>query len=285
MHPKVQHYVPQFYLRGFATRRKKQYFVYCFDKATGNTFKPNVKNVAGETGFYDFTTDDGKKKSIEEFLSRMETESKTAFETIVCSPSANTVATNKSAFAIFFAFQMSRAIVFRSKYLDSIEGVNLKLKNDGIVFPIPTENELKEFQAFFLLRSTPLFADVLLKMKWILVLNRTGKHFWTSDNPIIRYNPQKCDLASNLGLLSKGIQLHVPLNPELALILCDPNEYAKMRPEIVAIQENVAFNNSGQVIQSRQYLFSIENDFELAKGMIQKNPELGDPDRQRVIVN
>ncbi len=68
MQPKTQHYVPQVYLRNFAIRRKKEFFIGCFDKVTRKTFKPNVKNVVNQTGFYNFVTSEGEKASIESFF-------------------------------------------------------------------------------------------------------------------------------------------------------------------------------------------------------------------------
>ena len=61
MEPKAQHYVPQVYLRNFAIQRKNEFYIYCFDKVTRKIFKSNVKNVAHQTGFYDFMTSDGER--------------------------------------------------------------------------------------------------------------------------------------------------------------------------------------------------------------------------------
>ena len=285
MHPKAHHYVPQFYLRNFSIKHRKQYYTFCYDKATGNLFNPNVKNVAQEIGFYDFVDDDGDKKSIEEFFSALETKSKAALEAICSKPSEDTVSENKVALANFVAYQMSRTVIFREEHLSMLQGVNIRLKNDGIEFPMPTENERKRFQILFILKNTPIFLSVLLEMKWALILNETGRPFWTSDHPIIRYNPYKSEFVGNLGLISKGIQLHMPLSPKLALTICDPQEYVGAKSEMLAIDPNVEFNNSRQVIYSRQYLFSIDDDFELARQMIRENPDFGNPDRLRVVVS
>lgn len=47
------HYVPQFLLRKFAAVKRNQYYVHTFDKQTGKVFRPNVRNIASEIGFYD----------------------------------------------------------------------------------------------------------------------------------------------------------------------------------------------------------------------------------------
>jgi len=285
MRPKIQHYVPQFYLRNFADKRKKGHFVYCYEKSSKKIFNPNVKNVASESGFYDFYSSDGQKYSIEELISGLEAKSHVALENLSKDPTHEALVENKEILSYFFAFQESRTAVFRAEYSNMIQVANNKLKGDGVFFQTPSENESKEFQAKFLLDSTPLFAKTMFDMKWILILNKTGIPFWTSDNPIIRYNPHKSDLIGNLGLQSQGIQLHIPLNPDLALIICDPFGYRHMESVKVAIPPNVDFNNSRQVLYSRQYIFSIKNEFQLAKEMIKKYPELGNPNRSRIIAN
>jgi len=50
--PKLQHYVPQFILRNFTTGKGNQIFV--FDKQEEVAFKTNIRNIASESGFYNF---------------------------------------------------------------------------------------------------------------------------------------------------------------------------------------------------------------------------------------
>ncbi|AKB32417.1 hypothetical protein MSSIH_1727 [Methanosarcina siciliae HI350] len=47
------HYVPKFYLRLFSTMKKKEYYIYTFDKYTMKNFRTNIENVACENYFYD----------------------------------------------------------------------------------------------------------------------------------------------------------------------------------------------------------------------------------------
>jgi hypothetical protein len=53
---KVQHYVPQFLLKHFGTGKKDKIAV--FNKQTDRVFATNVRNVAAESRFYDFTAAD-----------------------------------------------------------------------------------------------------------------------------------------------------------------------------------------------------------------------------------
>jgi hypothetical protein len=284
MQPKAQHYVPQVYLRNFAVQRKKEFFVCCFDKMTRKAFKPNVKNVAHQTGFYNFVTSEGEKASIESFFNDTETKMKFVIEALNEKPTSSTLLENRTTIAKFFALQEVRTPIFRDVHDDTVRLANERLGPDGFTFSIPTENDTKEFQARFLVETTDFFANTLLEMKWILVSNKTVKPFWTSDNPIVRYNPHKSEFVSNLGMASPGIQLHIPISPALAIIICDPLEYIDMASELPAFAPSVDFNNSGQVIYSRQYVFSPDDKFELAHEMIRKDPELSNPNRPRIIM-
>jgi len=282
MQPKAQHYVPQVYLRNFAIQRKKEFFVSCLDKVTRKTFKPNIKNIAHQTGFYNFTTQDGEKASIESFFNEIESKVKFALDTLIEKPAHSVLMENSLVFAKFFSLQESRTPVFRDVQDDTIRLANERLNSEKPFFSEPTENDAKEFQARFLIDMADLFAGFLLKMKWILVSNKTNRPFWTSDNPIIRYNPHKSELIGNLGLESPGVQLHIPITPALAIIICDPFEYSNIASELPAFDPNIDFNNSGQVIHSRQYVFSPDDNFVLAHEMLRKDPEFSNPKRPRI---
>lgn len=284
MEPKAQHYVPQVYLRNFAIQRKKGFFVCCFDKVTREIFKPNVKNVANQTGFYNFTTQDGEKVSIESFFNETESKVKFALKSLIEKPVFSVLLKNSPIFAKYFALQESRTLIFRDVHDDTIRLANARLNTEIPFFLEPTVDDTKEFQARYLIDMTDFFADVLLRLKWILVTNQTNMPFWTSDNPIVRYNPHKSELVGNLGLESPGIQLHIPVSPILAIIICDPFENADIASELPAFAPSVDFNNSGQVINSRQYVFSPNDNFYLAQKMINKDPKLANPKRQRITI-
>lgn len=66
---KAQHYISQFYLRGFS-RPENEDQVYAFDKKTGKGYPTHVKNAGHGTFFYAVRTVGGKldKDSVETFL-------------------------------------------------------------------------------------------------------------------------------------------------------------------------------------------------------------------------
>ena len=284
MHAKVQHYIPQFYLRSFATKAKKGHLIFCFDKLTRKAFRPNIRNAACQTKFYDFTDESGNEVSIEESFSNIESKTSKALQALIENPRMSTLLPHKETLAYFFAIQNSRTQAFRDDQNEILEIANQKLAKNGFSFPTPNEDEEKEFQARFLMDTSADFANVLLNMKWILLTNKTSKLFWISDNPIFKYNPDQSDFQGNLGLMCAGIQLHIPISPRLAIIICDPIGYADQPSDLATTDiDNIDFNNSGQTLQAKQYIFSADNDFELAQKMIDQNPNLSNPNRPRVV--
>ena len=67
---KIQHYVPQFYLRNFSNKDGSTYFINCFDKVTQKIYTVNIDSIAAEKYFYD--DDEDANQSVERKLGQME---------------------------------------------------------------------------------------------------------------------------------------------------------------------------------------------------------------------
>ena len=67
---KLEHYVPQFYLKRFSRERKKEHYVYCYSKKDSRIFTVNIKNIGGENYFYELEDDDSQ--IIEKILANIE---------------------------------------------------------------------------------------------------------------------------------------------------------------------------------------------------------------------
>jgi hypothetical protein len=276
-----QHYIPQFYLRKFFSRKtSKDSYIYLFDKMTQQINEPNVKDVAAERGFYDFLSESGEKISIDSFFNNVESKAQAAIQAVIENPDTSVLSEYKELLSVFFMLQENRTKVLQDINIQINDGLNQKIGQNDILSPKITDDNLKEFQANYLTEMLPSLVTELLKMNWTLISNKTEKPFWTSDHPVFRYNPIP---NGNLGLKSPGIQLHIPINPWTAIIICDPNTYSNQNSKIFAESLHIEFNNSQQVINSRRYLFSSKNDFTLAQEMISKNEILSNPNRPRLI--
>ncbi len=288
---KIQHYVPQFYLRNFASQNGSTYFTTCFDKTNQKIFPANVDTIAAEKYFYD--SDGDTNQEIERQLGQFETTFNRAYVKLLKSEHVHDLSNDElDALAYFIASQEVRTKEFREVIGDMIRQLDKRLSKEHLSKELHQQMEgvkgegfPKEFQLEFLVEKVPLLASIVRKLKWVLFVNGTSKPYWTSDHPVNRYN--SIDLApfGNLGLLSPGIQIYFPLATRLALCICDPKVFSFVPEKYVLTDEqNVIFQNHLQVKTSTRHVFSVDKDFSLAAQMLKELPELGNIERQRVSI-
>jgi hypothetical protein len=126
---KNQHYVPQFLLNNFTVGKKPQIWV--FDKKTGKKFKTNIKNVASETKFYDFSFED-IELSIEPGLAEVEATAAKLIKTIIKNEGIAHLDENDKIFlSQFFALQFTRTKGHRLRFKDVTEKISANIRKRG----------------------------------------------------------------------------------------------------------------------------------------------------------
>jgi hypothetical protein len=288
---KIQHYVPRFYLKNFSVEQKKNHLINCYDKSTKKIFFTNIENIGCENYFYDIEED--VNQTIEKHLGEWESKFSKSYEKLLSVLDVNKLDnSDKEIISYFIAAQLARTRENRIQSKDLVKQLKKRIYKDATtelkkqIDEASSDKSIKERHIAFIIKTVPLFVDIISKMKWVLFINKTKKPFWTSDNPVTLHNDLKFDPFGNLGLLCKGIQLHFPLNPKIVLLTLDPNEYAYFPDSADVIDEqNVIFENHLQVKRSTMHLFSIDDDFELAETMIKEHPEIGNIDRKRWELN
>lgn len=287
---KIQHYVPRLYLRNFSIVHKGESSIFCFDKVKDNVFYVKIRNIASEKYFYD--TDKGKNQIIEKMLGKLESMFNAAYVKLLQTEDLSSLSNmEKAAIAYFVALQDLRTREFREFLKDMTR--QLKTKMSGYKMTEDFKKQLetvqgeeagKRMQLKFMVMNADWYAKIVGIMKWMLLVNETKLPYWTSDHPIDRHNDIDQSPYGNLGLFSKGIQIYFPLSTKVSLLFCDPVLF-KILPEKVSVkEENVVFQNSLQVLWSTRHIFSIDDDFGLAKQMILEHPELKDVTRHRLSV-
>jgi len=286
---KLEHYVPQFYLRFFSIKNNRK-TICCFDKRNSSKFISNIRNIACEKYFYDFPKGN---QTIEKQLAKIESIFKFAYIKLVILKDVYKLNwSERVSIANFVAIQEFRTRETREFLRDLVRQATAKLSKYPLseefkkqLEEINTAEYPKKFQ-IRMLKNTKEFSDIILSMKWILIENKTKMLFWTSDHPINRYNPIEVPAPlGNLGLLSRGIQIFFPLTPRLSLCLCDLVEYftypEKMRADNI---DNIMFQNHLQMRSATRFIFSQDDDFSLAEKIMKKEPSLRNTDRKRISV-
>lgn len=111
-------------------------------------------------------------------------------------------------------------------------------------------------------------------------------------------------INQGLGYLSEGIEINLPLSPESCLILYDLtplgkelavfDQYPQFRslypkylvdlmisPKKQAIEPNIIYFNEHITAFSNKYIFARDNNFEIAKEFLRRNPDARKEDRKR----
>ncbi|AXV37990.1 MAG: hypothetical protein CIT01_07150 [Methanobacterium sp. BRmetb2] len=300
---KKHHYVPQLHLKHFAnaktSRGKKNYSVYFYDKKDDIKGKVNIKKAAMENYFH------GKGESgqiIEDTMGRFETKVAPVYRDLISYKDHQILENIKSRVIIsaFITIQHIRTLKSREEIRSTFKMAKEELfeqfdddRSREVIEKYYPEEEVEEVHLSLI--NQKVLSDltkILYDKKWILLENNTDFPFWTSDNPVARYNPLDLSPYGNLGVASWGIQIYFPLNTKLCLCLLDPERYRtynnlekvkfkdinqnikNAEKSIIEDIDEIEFINGLQIIESYRQIFSKFDNFSLAKKMIKENPNM-----------
>jgi hypothetical protein len=293
-----QHYVPQFILRGFASGRSKQLHV--FDKANSKSFKTAVRNVASEGGSYDAEIG-GVTHSLDPFLSKLEEHAKDPIRKVLTTRSVRGLSVEERAsIAVFVTIQLLRTNAHRRQFKHMNDMFrDAIIQRGGDPYNVENFKVLDEEAARVAhLRLIPGLARDLaphfVDKSWLLYSTLQKHAFYISDNPVTMYNTVNQDPnRGTAGIAVPGIEIYLPLSGTLCLgFLCptleewirDGQMHAdrlgvplSLHDFITALDgngtlglapESVMHQNSLQVINAEQYIFSSNGDFSLVLDML-----------------
>jgi hypothetical protein len=281
---KMQHYVPRFYLGGFSSKG----VINCYDITNSRKFPASVENIACEKGFYEIYKH--PKNETERRLAGIERNcSKVIYKLIESEDLGSLKKQERIVLNYYVVIQELRTRGMREELRNILAQLKSALVERGLREGEKLYDEIKDRQneeyykwwqqSMFV--DAPEFTRMLSSLRCVLVQNESEMVFWTSDNPVTRYNPVDLRPFGNLGLLSRGIQVYFPLTPRLSLLYYDPTSYAKL-PENWKITdvENVKYHNSIQLLSSTRFLLSIDTDFAMADDYLRENPDIRDTEKR-----
>ncbi|MDI6583692.1 DUF4238 domain-containing protein [Bacillus subtilis] len=222
-----QHYVPKFYLRNFSETDKS---ISTFNIMNSLYIQnASIKDMCQRNNFY------GDDKVVEDFLDK-EIERKAAriIKKIIDTNSILDFVNEIEDYEHLLTFLLvSEGRNLRSA--DSAENAADKLIKTMIKgHPDFKEVDLDQFEIKInqpanniigiALESTPLIYD----LEPILILQKTSRKFITSDNPLVRYNSfyiGRNYYGRGFGLVTRGLQLFLPISPQHCLLFYDSLAY------------------------------------------------------------
>lgn len=235
---KKQHYVLKLYLRNFSIKKnKKDFIIYCFDKENVKQYSSNINQIAQEKDFYKLNNSD-----FERSFGQIESKTSSIINNLVKYEKFEELdkMKNRSILSYFLSIQYIRTSEMRlliSEQCDKLYEVCKEMGFDEDLIKDLKNRNIKKDHLRILNKFSEDIGAIFLLKKGVIIKNNTDLNFWTSDNPIVRYNPNG-DLGFNCDL----IHVFFPLSPKLCLCLLDPFNYSNYSVEKKFDENNVEEN-------------------------------------------
>lgn len=231
---KNQHFVPQFYLKNFS-----------IDKKTIGTYvigkeklieKSSIKDQASKDYLY---TDN---QEVEERLGKIESETAPIIRGIIQNPTQPLNDEQVQKILSFMIIQIGRTPAMAREMLSGMEEITRNVMKDYIKrmpdYKPDKEKGLDEYLSKCRLEAKDLNLlalqiyesiekqGLLNGLGYKILINKTKDDFITSDNSACLYNQFRERMGcKNYSLSTRGIELYMPISPQLAIFFYDPSCY------------------------------------------------------------
>ena len=117
------------------------------------------------------------------------------------------------------------------------------------------------------------WAPLILQMHWMLGSPPATRLFPTSDNPVVRFNTVN---PESIGLMSPGIELHLPVSSKLILVMVDaaPDLRAHLPQHFTYNLDNLLHLTHLLILESSRFLFSQHGRIDFDLGMLRDRPRI-----------
>lgn len=296
----TQHYMPQFYLRGFTNASGR---MFCYDKVADKSHPTSTTAAAQEPYFYEippgsFRDVNVPVNTVEKALSVVEKTWDPLHAALIKSADAGRIsATLTVEYAPFLAMQWMRTRTYRDTMREVTQKSMQSIADDLVEINFPGEKKPKvtvgemaamHSQKIFDQKDVERMSDDLERHFWVVGVNNTKHLFYTSDHPVVRRGNQTQQGRHLVGVRDPGIEFAFPLDSRHILLILERTHFADWRRYdnrgIVLSADQVRDYNAIQVMRSSQRVFCADDDFDLAREICAAHPEVCDPNRPRVRV-
>lgn len=288
---KKHHYIPKFYLRSFSVNNDELNIgLY---NLQNKLFKSSVplKDQAYENYFY------GQNNDLEKSLGDLENLAAPNIKNVILNNILpKRVAKETTPYHSVLAF----AAILDNRTKDTEAEINdmsnqlakLRVGQDGEMSKLLEKYSIVQEDAVaFGIKSAALNLHTLFDLKGKLLINRTNTKFITSDSPVIKFNQflnSFNTLGSNLGYVSRGLQILFPISPNHLIIYYDDWVYKigeKKRDEIeLTNPHDINLINSLQVLNCyKQLYFNNDANEKYIVGLCDKNIAMRPREYSKVI--
>jgi hypothetical protein len=196
---------------------------------------------------------------------------------------------HKNELAPHLSLQLLRTLELRVRLQQTWLALCEELQRRGIQPPAGESEHPALDHAMVLFRPEMMrqMTRTLRRHIWLVGDNQTDHPLYTSDAPVVRHSHLQGVHLPSWGIASRGIEVAFPLTPRYVLMIVERVVFADKASEEFSLlplePAHVDFYNWMQVMQSHQRVFCPDDRFDLARRILDVQPEAGDPGRQRVV--
>jgi hypothetical protein len=244
--PKLHHYLPQAFLRGFADSDGT---LWTYDRRTQEVRKQRPEISGAEHELYTIETDGKKNRRREQLLAQcIDGPGLSALRSLHTSAVMTPIEVHSLAAFVASLFVRTPAQKrFLTQFSEAVRAMTLKtgVSVDTASEPDPPGHvkrksavradiglaelerqraERRPYHNTFVrvvANLVPTATDALLKLQWVIAAAPEGKAFVTADRPTIVFAPPNHPPIRGFGVLTPGSQKVVPLSARLALLMFD----------------------------------------------------------------
>ena len=279
-----QHYVPQFYLRNFASGDKR---IHGYNLEKSLLFMDaSLRDQCCKRNFYG-------SNELESALGHLESKAALALRLILAEgvlPQYHTI--EHKALSEFVALQGLRTREMAQRFTTLGEKIRVQLRQSPSDWEAFSKNpSAPEPPIVGMLRLLPDVARVISGLRMHLVVSPWAPVFLTSDNPVLRYNQlyETVRHRGTNGFATEGIQIFLPLSPRHYLVLYDATAY--IGPAVTPVpgvthstQEDVDLLNLIQLVSATENIyFSHKHHLRTIERAIPRARRLRNTDPVRVV--
>lgn len=244
---KVQHYVPQFYLRKFSIN-KKSIDIYLI-RLRKNIADASISSQCARDYFY------GKNLKVETGLGKLETH----FSFTISEFCRNGVSLSDELIYnlhLFITIQNARTAKMNDLLKESARFamqsmVDLYVQKNNIELESKPRVCIKDIVNMVVAQSI-IYAPLLRDLSIHKITNQTSVDFVTCDNPVVIVNPVFENNPESIGLGLSGIQIILVLSPKDAVLLYDSKYYKPLQTgkqgEAIIKEKSVISNINRMVV-------------------------------------
>ncbi len=240
------HYLSQFYLKNFAHKRSEEFWLFCFNKENGDTFKSNIKNIACERDFN--TPEINANANPEQIFSDFEREVSQSLSEVARNISNFLRPHNQKLILDYMALTSVKNPFQRHEWIEQ--------NKNSLGAKYPTD--------YYLLRECDEAKKIVTALKerhWSPILAPDDEYFVTGDRPISIF-PSSSPLIQDVTqkYQNQNSLIFFPLSKKIALC----GSYDEESRVISGDTELVSRINSCTFNAAQKQIFSYTEDFRLA---------------------